>query len=145
MLRILTNNFGLPKPKNPGLSTVPQPSEKLGIFPLHLPMNLSEMLPDQPVIDVKELKGLWIPNIILFNDKLTHMEKILLSFIYALDGKKRHCYASNKYLAELMGVSQRTISNSIVDLKKKKFIHKISWNGKIRVMRVSFDMEFKEL
>lgn len=92
---------------------------------------LPELLPHDPIISAKRLKGLWIPDRYLHNSDLTYAEKFLMGYIYILD-QDSHCYASNKYLADLMGLSESRLSNMLVSLKKKKCIKQISWDGKIR-------------
>jgi len=90
--------------------------------------------PDNPVINPKQIRGLWMPEQYLFSKDLSLQEKILMSFIYTLD-QKDHCYASNKYLGELIGTSAKTVSNMLINLKKKEYIELLSWNGNIRIMR----------
>ena len=48
--------------------------------------------------------------------------KLLYGEITALSSKLGYCYATNKYFAELYGVSKNTISSWISDLKKLGFI-----------------------
>jgi len=96
-----------------------------------------EINPDKPTIDPKGVKGLWIPREILQNDKLTYHERILLAYIYHLDSSPNHCYASNRYLSELLNCSEKTIANVITSLKKKEVLETVSWDGKLRRLRVT--------
>ena len=57
-----------------------------------------------------------MPAIIRYDNRLKPNEKILYSEIVTLASKNGYCYASNKYLAELYGVSIVTISNWINNL-----------------------------
>lgn len=98
-----------------------------------------ELNPGSPVINSKDWTGIWIPKKIIYDHNLTYSEKMLLSLIWSLDGE-HNCYASNKYLAEVMGLNERTLANIIVSLKKKNYIKQISWNGKIRRMTVIVEM-----
>jgi len=92
------------------------------------------MFPDSPTINPKQIRGLWMPEQYLFSKELTIQEKILMSFIYTLD-QKDHCYASNRYLGELIKTSAKTVSNMLISLKKKGFVEQLSWDGNIRFMK----------
>lgn len=69
----------------------------------------------------KKIEGLWIPIEILSNQNLSANEKLVLSIIKALD-KGQGCFASNKYIAELIGLKSTTMSNIISSLKEKGFV-----------------------
>ena len=90
--------------------------------------------PEHPVIDPKKLQGLWIPAKYLYENDLTQKEILLVSFIHMMD-QDNHCYASNRYLGELMGCNEKTVRNMLVELKKKGYIEQVSWNGKIRKLK----------
>jgi hypothetical protein len=98
-------------------------------------MQIEERLPDSPVINADQFKGIFIPGDILYAKDLTPQEKFLLALIWWLDGAPHHCYASNKYLAKHMNLSEKSIANMLVFLKEKGHIQQISWDGKIRVMK----------
>jgi DNA-binding MarR family transcriptional regulator len=98
-------------------------------------MQIEERLPDSPVINADQFKAIVIPGEIYYNKDLTPQEKFLLSLIWWLDGAPHHCYASNKYLAKHMNLSEKSIENMISVLKKKGHIQLLSWNGKIRVIK----------
>ena len=59
---------------------------------------------------------------IRYDKRLKASEKILFSEIAFLSQKKGYCYASNRYLAKLYGVSKDTISKRIQNLKKCEYI-----------------------
>ena len=60
---------------------------------------------------------------ILFNDKsLTRTDNDLLSLIISLALNNDYCYASNKYLANYIDTSIRTISDSLSKLKRLEYI-----------------------
>lgn len=63
-----------------------------------------------------------LPAHIRYNKDLTDSEKILFCEITALSNKNGYCYASNKYLSEIYGVSIDTISRRVNKLKKKGFV-----------------------
>ena len=60
---------------------------------------------------------------ILFNDKnLSRTQNDLLSLIISLTLKYGYCYATNKYLANYITTSPRTITDSLSKLIKLKYI-----------------------
>lgn len=70
----------------------------------------------------QKLKGLWIPVEILTNDELSDKEKIILSMIVYLSKNKEYCFASNKYIANIVDVTPDRVSKIISSLKNKKYI-----------------------
>lgn len=93
-----------------------------------------EILPDHPKINPKKIKGLWIPDKYLHAVDLTLTEKHLISYIFMLD-QDDNCYASNKYLGELMGISPGRVANLLTELKSKGYIRQVSWDGRIRKLK----------
>lgn len=63
-----------------------------------------------------------MPAIIRYDDRLRANEKILYSEILTLSRKNSYCYASNKYLSELYGVSITIISKWISNLIKYGYL-----------------------
>ena len=63
-----------------------------------------------------------IPAIVLYNKELKANEKLLYAIITSLACKEGYCFATNKYLAEKLGVNHKTISSWISDLSKRNFI-----------------------
>ncbi len=63
-----------------------------------------------------------IPTTILYNKELKANEKLLYAIITSLACKEGYCFATNKYLAERLGVNPKTISSWISDLSKRNFI-----------------------
>ena len=63
-----------------------------------------------------------IPATILYNKELKANEKLLYAIITSLSNKEGYCFASNKYLAEKLGVNPKTISSWVSDLKDRNFI-----------------------
>ena len=71
---------------------------------------------------------------ILFNDKnLTRTDTDLLSLIISLTLKHDYCFATNKYLANYINTSERTISYSLSKFKELKYIFVKSVNGQRRI------------
>ena len=63
-----------------------------------------------------------IPATVLYNKDLKPNQKILYAIITSLSNKEGYCYATNRYLAEKLGVEPNTVSGWITDLKRKEFI-----------------------
>lgn len=63
-----------------------------------------------------------IPATILYNKELKANEKILYAIITSLANKEGYCYASNRYIAEKLGVGTNTVSGWITDLRRRGFI-----------------------
>lgn len=63
-----------------------------------------------------------IPATVLYNKELKANEKLLYAIITSLACKEGYCFATNKYLAEKLGVNPKTISSWISDLKDRNFI-----------------------
>ena len=70
----------------------------------------------------QKLKGLWIPAEILLNEELSDKEKIILSMILYLSEEKGSCFASNKYIANIVNVTPERVSKIISSLKDKGYI-----------------------
>lgn len=71
---------------------------------------------------MQKLKGLWIPAEILLNEELSDKEKIILSMILYLSEEKGSCFASNKYIANIVNVTPERVSKIISSLKDKGYI-----------------------
>ena len=69
----------------------------------------------------RDFKGVWIPKEIWLDNKLTWMEKIVITEINSLDGKDG-CFASNNYLADFFDLTPGRISQIISSLIDKKYI-----------------------
>ena len=74
-------------------------------------------------MSVQKLKGIWIPAVILLNKKLTDKEKIILSMILYLSEDTSSCFASNKYIANIVNVTHERVSKIISSLKNKEYIN----------------------
>lgn len=75
---------------------------------------------------------------LFMNDKLTKIDCLLFCLIETHDGKD-HCFAGNKYLANILDVSETTISLSIKKLIDEGYISQISFDGRKRVMEINPD------
>lgn len=72
--------------------------------------------------DITNLKYVEVPVIVLLDEDLSTTTKLLMGLITTLSMQEGFCYASNKYLSNLMKVSKRTITNCISSLKRKNYI-----------------------
>lgn len=71
---------------------------------------------------MQKLKGIWIPADILLNEDLSDKEKIILSMILYLSEESKSCFASNKYIANIVNVTHERVSKIISALKDKGYI-----------------------
>ena len=71
---------------------------------------------------MQKLKGLWIPVEVLLNKDLSDKEKIILSIILYLSEETKSCFASNKYIASIVNVTENRVSKIISSLKDKEYI-----------------------
>ena len=71
---------------------------------------------------MQKLKGLWIPAEILLNEDLSDKEKIILSMILYLSKESKSCFASNKYIANIVNVTHERVSKIISVLKDKGYV-----------------------
>ena len=84
----------------------------------------------------RDFKGVWIPKEIWLSPSLSLMEKVLFVEIHSLDNE-RGCFASNRYLADFFGVSDRQIRTYIGSLKEKGFVTVSIQNRNDRVIRTA--------
>lgn len=63
-----------------------------------------------------------VPRIILNDQTCSQTDKLVYGMINSLSNNKEYCYASNSYFANMLSVKEKTISNSINNLKRKKYI-----------------------
>ena len=73
-------------------------------------------------MDLTNLKYIQVPMVVLLDEDLSSTTKLLMGLITTLSMKDGYCYASNRYLSNLLKVSKRTITSSITALRRKKYI-----------------------
>ena len=73
-------------------------------------------------MDFTNLKYVQVPMVVLLDEDLSSTTKLLMGLITTLSMKDGYCYASNRYLSNLLKVSKRTISSSITALRRKKYV-----------------------
>lgn len=98
--------------------------------------------PENPV---KQYKGVWMPKEILDNPDLTPTEKILLAIIESLDDEEvGGCYASNEYLGNKLGVTEKMASWTISNLKKKGYLAQTKFDGRRRFIRSVLSFSWRQ-
>lgn len=80
-----------------------------------------------------------IPTYILLDKNLSDKQKLLVGFITNLSNVKGYCFASNKYLAECLCCSEKTVSHLISDLEEKGHL------GRVIKLRADNSVEFRTL
>lgn len=94
-----------------------------------------------------------IPADVRYDPNLKDKAKLLYGEIIALSDKTGYCYASNKYFAELYGISQTTVSLLIKDLIQNRYIEseiiykegtKEILNRYLRIIKGGYLRNFKE-
>lgn len=84
----------------------------------------------------RDFKGIWIPREICLAQGLSAIEKLLWAEIDSLyNEEKKGCFASNEYLADFMGVKERTIRDALCKLRQLQLIEDVSFNGRERVIK----------
>jgi len=73
------------------------------------------------------LPNIVIPAEVLFNDELSWMQKALFGLLSNLcANEKGYCWASNRYLSDLLGVLPRNLSKMLSRLQSLGYIHIVS-------------------
>ena len=72
--------------------------------------------------DITNLKYVEVPVVVLLDEDLSTTTKLLMGLITTLSMQEDFCFASNRYLSNLMKVSRRTITSCIASLRKKNYI-----------------------
>lgn len=72
--------------------------------------------------DITKLKYVEVPVVVLLDEDLSTTTKLLMGLITTLSMQEGFCFASNRYLSNLMKVSRRTITSCIAYLRKKNYI-----------------------
>ena len=73
-------------------------------------------------MDITNLKFVQVPMVVLLDEDISSTAKLLMGLITTLSMKDGYCYASNRYLSNLLKVSKRTISSSITTLRKNNYL-----------------------
>jgi DNA-binding Lrp family transcriptional regulator len=97
----------------------------------------------EPIIEEQEdnrigLKYVKMEPELFLNDILNKID-CLVFCIVELHDNAEHCFASNKYMANILGVTTTTVSTSISRLKEEGYIEELSFNGRKRIIAVKAD------
>lgn len=84
-----------------------------------------------------KFKGVWITKALWLATDLSWMEKCLVAEIDNLDDDERGCTASDVYLANKFQSTPASIANMLCRLRKIGYIKTLSFDGRIRRMRVN--------
>ena len=82
----------------------------------------------------KEFRGVWIRASLWKRQDLTWFEKCLIAEIDCFAG---NCFASNAYLAEMMGTTESRLANALSKLRGMGLIIDGSFNGRVRQIMVA--------
>jgi DNA-binding Lrp family transcriptional regulator len=85
----------------------------------------------------REFKGMWIPKELYLTTELSWSEKILLAEIDSLNNNGDGCFASNKYFAKFLNLTEQVVANNISKLRKKGLIIDIKFDGRKRYIDVN--------
>lgn len=78
------------------------------------------------------VKGIWIPIEIWEAQDLSWNEKILLMEIDSFTSKGKDCFISDEYIADLIGVSERTARAMLSNLIHKGYVERTRFDGRRR-------------
>ena len=70
-----------------------------------------------------------LPATVRYDDKITASAKLIFAEISALTEKRGFCYASNEYLMQLFGVSERTLQRHLKALEGRGYIQILDGEG----------------
>lgn len=83
----------------------------------------------------RDFKGVWIPRQVWLDERLNALEKIILTEIDSLDMSDKGCYASNKYIADFCGCSERKVTAAISKLTEFGYVYVESFDGRQRTLK----------
>ena len=73
------------------------------------------------------------PRIVLSDKNLSSTEKLLIGLIVSLTLKNNYCFASNKYFADNLNISVRTVTLALSKLKLEEYIFVRTDNGRRKI------------
>ena len=83
----------------------------------------------------RDFKGVWIPKEVWLDDRLSMLDKGILTEIDSLDSGEDGCFASNEHLAKFCQCSERKASESVSKLTKLGYVRVASFDGRKRFLR----------
>ena len=94
-------------------------------------------------MDNRKFKGVWIPNEIWQDSRLSANDKVILTEIDSLDNED-HCTAGNEYFANFCDISEKTVSRSIDKLIKLGYVSRIGFNGRKRILKSNLTVKIEK-
>lgn len=86
-------------------------------------------------MEERQFKGVWIPQEVWLDDRITALDKIILVEIDSLDNPETGCYATNEYLANFCQCGVTKISTAISKLIELDYIYIKSFDGRQRILK----------
>lgn len=83
----------------------------------------------------RDFKGVWIPKTVWLDDRLTALDKVILTEVDSLDQGERGCYASNKHIAEFCQCGEWKVSTSISKLIELGYLYVQKFDGRQREIK----------
>ena len=83
----------------------------------------------------RDFKGVWIPKVVWLDNRLTALDKVILTEIDSLDQGERGCYASNQHIAEFCQCSVTKVSTSISKLIDLNYLYVQNYDGRLRELK----------
>lgn len=83
----------------------------------------------------RDFKGVWIPKDVWLDDRLSMLDKGILTEIDSLDTGDDGCFASNEHLANFCQCSERKVSESVSKLTNLGYVKVVSFDGRKRFLR----------
>lgn len=83
----------------------------------------------------RDFKGVWIPKAVWLDDRLSMLDKGILTEIDSLDCGDDGCWASNAHLAEFCQCTERKVSDAISKLIDLGYVKVLSFDGRTRKLR----------
>lgn len=83
----------------------------------------------------RDFKGVWIPKVVWLDNRLSALDKIILTEVDSLDQGERGCFASNQHIAEFCQCSITKVSTSISKLIKLNYLYVQKYDGRLRELK----------
>lgn len=83
----------------------------------------------------RDFKGVWIPKVVWLDNRLSALDKIILTEVDSLDQGERGCYASNQHIADFCQCSITKVSTSISRLIDLGYLYVQKYDGRQRELK----------
>lgn len=83
----------------------------------------------------RDFKGVWIPKVVWLDNRLSALDKVILTEIDSLDQGERGCYASNRHIADFCQCSEAKVTKSVSQLIKYGYLYVQKFDGRQRELR----------